>query len=269
VVIPNAGDPTLSYLGQQLPQKVLFFGMNEPEHYLEAIPHAVDSIYCPSCGHSLDYQGVYLSHLGDFTCPQCGFSKSKPTLESSEWSQILVGLYNKYNTLAAVTAAKELGVEEAIIRDAVNNFQAAFGRAEDLVINNKRVRILLSKNPVGTNETIRVVTESSDKTTLLVLNDRTPDGTDVSWIWDVDTEKLVQRGGTLVVSGDRVYDLALRLRYSENAGESTLNLIVEEDLRQAIATALKHTPENETLHILPTYSAMLEVREVLTGRKIL
>ncbi|MDB9305443.1 Mur ligase family protein [Nodularia spumigena CS-591/12] len=269
VVIPNADDPTLSYLGQQLPQKVLFFGMNEPEHYLEAIPHAVDSIYCPSCGHSLDYQGVYLSHLGDFTCPQCGFSKSKPTLESSEWSQILVGLYNKYNTLAAVTAAKELGVEEAIIRDAVNNFQAAFGRAEDLVINNKRVRILLSKNPVGTNETIRVVTESSDKTTLLVLNDRTPDGTDVSWIWDVDTEKLVQRGGTLVVSGDRVYDMALRLRYSENAGESTLNLIVEEDLRQAIATALKHTPENETLHILPTYSAMLEVREVLTGRKIL
>ena len=269
VVIPNADDPTLSYLGQQLPQKVSFFGMNEPEHYLEAIPHAVDSIYCPSCGHSLDYQGVYLSHLGDFTCPQCGFSKSKPTLESSEWSQILVGLYNKYNTLAAVTAAKELGVDEAVIRDAVNNFQAAFGRAEDLVINNKRVRILLSKNPVGTNETIRVVTESSDTTTLLVLNDRTPDGTDVSWIWDVDTEKLVQRGGTLVVSGDRVYDMALRLRYSENSGESNLNLIVEEDLRQAIATALKHTPDNETLHILPTYSAMLEVREVLTGRKIL
>ncbi|MBW4424165.1 MAG: Mur ligase family protein [Nostoc desertorum CM1-VF14] len=269
VVIPNADDPTLSNLGQQLPQRVLFFGLNEPEHYLEAIPHAVDSIYCPKCGHSLDYKGVYLSHLGDFTCPQCGFSKSKPTLESSEWSQILVGLYNKYNTLAAATAAIELGVDEATIRDTINTFQAAFGRAEDLVINGKRVRILLSKNPVGTNETIRVVTQSTDKTTLLVLNDRTPDGTDVSWIWDVDTEKLVERGGTLVVSGDRVYDMALRLRYSQKSPESNLNLIVEEDLRQAIATALEHTPENETLHILPTYSAMLEVREVLTGRKIL
>ncbi|MEH2276125.1 MAG: Mur ligase family protein [Nostoc sp.] len=269
VVIPNADDPTLSNLGQQLPQRVLFFGLNEPEHYLEAIPHAVDSIYCPRCGHSLDYKGVYLSHLGDFTCPKCGFSKSKPILESSEWSQILVGLYNKYNTLAAVTAAIELGVDEATIRDTINNFQAAFGRAEDLVINGKRVRILLSKNPVGTNETIRVVTQSTDKTTLLVLNDRTPDGTDVSWIWDVDTEKLVERGGTLVVSGDRVYDMALRLRYSQKSCESKLNLIVEEDLPQAIATALEHTPENETLHILPTYSAMLEVREVLTGRKIL
>ncbi len=269
VVIPNADDPTLSNLGQQLPQRVLFFGLNEPEHYLEAIPHAVDSIYCPKCGHSLDYKGVYLSHLGDFTCPKCGFTKSKPTLESSEWSQILVGLYNKYNTLAAATAAIELGVDEATIRDTINNFQAAFGRAEDLVINGKRVRILLSKNPVGTNETIRVVTQSTDKTTLLVLNDRTPDGTDVSWIWDVDTEKLVERGGTLVVSGDRVYDMALRLRYSQKSPESSINLIVEEDLRQAIATALEHTPENETLHILPTYSAMLEVREVLTGRKIL
>ncbi len=269
VVIPNADDPTLSYLGQQLPQKVLFFGMNEPEQYLEAIPHAVDSIYCPSCGHSLDYQGVYLSHLGDFTCPQCGFSKSQPSLESSEWSQILVGLYNKYNTLAAVTAARELGVDEGIIQETINNFQAAFGRAEDLVFNNKRVRILLSKNPVGTNETIRVVTQSHDSTTLLVLNDRTPDGTDVSWIWDVDTEKLVQRGGTLVVSGDRVYDMALRLRYSQELNQSNLNLIIKEDLASAIATALQHTPENETLHILPTYSAMLEVREILTGKKIL
>ncbi len=269
VVIPNADDPTLSYLGQQLPQRVLFFGLNEPEKYLDAIPHAVDSIYCPNCGHSLDYKGVYLSHLGDFHCPKCGFSKSQPTLESSEWSQILIGLYNKYNTLAAATAAKELLIDEATIRDTINNFQAAFGRAEELEINGKRVRILLSKNPVGTNETIRVVTQSTDKTTLLVLNDRTPDGTDVSWIWDVDTEKLVERGGTLVVSGDRVYDLALRLRYSAGEDTSHLNLIIEEDLRQAIATALEHTPDNEILHILPTYSAMLEVREVLTGRKIL
>lgn len=269
VVIPNADDPTLSLLGQQLPQKVLFFGLNEPENYLEEIPHAVDSIFCPSCGHSLDYKGVYLSHLGDFHCPKCGFERSQPELNSNDWSQILVGLYNKYNTLAAATAAIKLGVDEAIIRDTINNFQAAFGRAEELEINGKQVRILLSKNPVGTNETIRVVTQSSDKTTLLVLNDRIPDGTDVSWIWDVDTEKLVERGGTLVVSGDRVYDMALRLRYSEKTPESHFKLIVEEDLRQAIATALENTPDNETLHILPTYSAMLEVREVLTGRKIL
>ncbi|MEO1375538.1 MAG: Mur ligase family protein [Cyanobacteria bacterium J06635_10] len=268
VVIPNADDPTLSYLGQQLSQKVVFFGLTEPEKYLEAIPHAVDSIYCPNCGHSLDYQGVYLSHLGDYTCPQCGFAKSEPALKSREWEQVLVGLYNKYNTLAAATAAKELGIDQANIRSSIPKFQPAFGRAEELNINGKLVRILLSKNPVGTNETIRVVTESENKTTLLVLNDRVQDGEDVSWIWDVDTEKLVQRGGTLVVSGSRVYDMALRLRYSQKSNHNNLNLIVEEDLAQAITTALDNTPDSETLHILPTYTAMLDVREALTGKKI-
>jgi lipid II isoglutaminyl synthase (glutamine-hydrolysing) len=268
VVVSNADDPTLSYLGQQLSQKVAFFGLSEPEKFLEEIPHAQDSIYCPSCGHSLDYEGYYLSHLGEYSCPQCGFTKSKPALNSSEWSQVLVGLYNKYNTLAAATAAVVLGIDEATIRDTIPTFQPAFGRAEELTIQGKHVRILLSKNPVGTNETIRVVTDSKDTTTLLVLNDRVQDGEDVSWIWDVDTEKLVERGGTLVVSGDRVYDMALRLRYSEKTVESNFNLIVEEDLRKAINTALERTPNNETLHILPTYTAMLDVREALTGKKI-
>lgn len=269
IIVANADDPTICYLGQQLSQqRVAFFGLNEPEQYLEAIPHAVDSIYCPSCGHALDYKGVYLSHMGEYTCPSCGFTRSKPTIDSSQWSQILIGLYNKYNTLAAATAAIELGIDEATIRDAIPNFQPAFGRAEELNINGKQVRILLSKNPVGTNETIRVVTQSHHKTTLLVLNDRIQDGEDVSWIWDVDTEKLVQRGGTLVVSGDRAYDMALRLHYSDPAPQSNCNLIVEENLQQAINTALEHTPDHEILHILPTYTAMLDVREVLTGRKI-
>ena len=273
VVIANADDPTLSHLGQNLPQRVLFFGLQEPEYYLEEIPHAVDSIYCPSCGHSLDYQGVYLSHLGDYSCPNCGFNKSNLDIDSREWPQILIGVYNKYNTLAATLIAQQLDIEDRIIRDTIKNFQAAFGRAEELEFEGKKIRILLSKNPVGMNETIRTVNDikkgGGASTSLMVLNDRTPDGTDVSWIWDVDTEKLVASGGTIVISGDRVYDMALRLRYSQKEGNNHCKLIVKEDLEEAIATALEHTPIGETLHILPTYSAMLEVRGLLTGRQIL
>ncbi len=272
LVMLNADDPTLCYLGQQLPQRVLFFGLSEPDKYLDEIPHAVDSIYCPSCGHSLEYEGVYLSHLGDFHCPSCGFTKSKLAVDSREWRQILIGIYNKYNTLAAVLATQEMGIDRAVIAETIENFRAAFGRAEELEVGGKKVRILLSKNPVGMNETIRAVNDINSgvasPTTLMVLNDRTPDGTDVSWIWDVDTEKLVASGGTIVVSGDRVYDMALRLRYSERNGRGC-RLIVKEDLPSAIATALECTVAGETLHILPTYSAMLEVRELLTGRKIL
>jgi lipid II isoglutaminyl synthase (glutamine-hydrolysing) len=275
-VILNADDPTLSHLGQQLPQRVKFFGLNEAAFYLDEIPHAVDSIYCPRCGHPLAYQGVYLSHLGDFDCPSCGFSKSESAVSSREWPQILIGVYNKYNTLAAGLVAQEIGINLETIFETIKNFKAAFGRAEELTVQGKHVRILLSKNPVGMNETIRTVNQiqstGRSSTTLLILNDRIPDGTDVSWIWDVDTEKLVESGGTLIVSGDRIYDMALRLQYSReqiDGVENNFQLIVKENLEEAISTALKQTPSNETLHILPTYSAMLEVRQVLTGRKIL
>jgi lipid II isoglutaminyl synthase (glutamine-hydrolysing) len=273
-ILLNADDPTLAYLGHQLTQKVLFFGLNEPQLYLETIPHAVDSIYCPRCGYLLNYQGVYLSHLGDYRCPNCGFAKSKTTLDSQEWPQILIGVYNKYNTIAAGLLAETIGIQREEIFATIQNFKAAFGRAEELTIDNKQIRILLSKNPVGMNETIRTVKDIKkielSSVTLLVLNDRIPDGTDVSWIWDVDTETLTNQGGTLIISGDRTYDMALRLQYSEPTfNNPNLQLIVQENLAQAISTALKMTPQNETLHILPTYSAMLEVRENLVGRKIL
>lgn len=275
-VILNADDPTLSSLGQKLKQKVLYFGLNEPELYLEEIPHAVDSIYCPSCGHLLDYQGVYLSHLGDYHCPSCGFAKSKTALDSKEYPQILIGVYNKYNTLAAGLLAQEIGIKTDHIFNTIKNFKAAFGRAEELEIDDKQVRILLSKNPVGMNETIRAVNNikktGKSSVTLLVLNDRIPDGTDVSWIWDVDTEELVKLGGTLIVSGDRTYDMALRMTYSSEeieASKTNFKLVVKENLQEAINTALEYTPSTETLHIIPTYSAMLEVREILVGRKIL
>lgn len=273
IIILNGDDPTLCYLGQNLSQKVLYFGLNEPELYLEEIPHAVDSIYCPKCGTSLEYEGVYLSHLGDYDCPKCDFTKSKLDVNSSEWSQILIGVYNKYNTLAAGLVAETINIEREIINETINNFKAAFGRAEELTIKDKKVRILLSKNPVGMNETIRAVNDIRQVNLscpiLMVLNDRTPDGTDVSWIWDVDTEKLVEMGGNIVVSGDRVYDMALRLKYSLDTLESSMNLIVEETLQNAINKALELTPTNETLYIIPTYSAMLEVRKILIGRDIL
>ncbi|AFZ43124.1 protein of unknown function DUF1727 [Halothece sp. PCC 7418] len=272
-VILNGDDPTLCHLGQSLPQTVLFFGLNEPQLYLEEIPHAVDSIYCPVCGASLNYQGVYLSHLGDYHCSSCDFTKVKLDINSQDWGQILVGVYNKYNTLAAALTAQTLDISQSLIQYKIETFRAAFGRAEELNIKGTPVRILLSKNPVGMNETIRTVNEikaqGQAETVLLVLNDRAPDGTDVSWIWDVDTEKLVAQGGTIVISGDRVYDMALRIQYSQKVlNYPNLNLIIKENLKQAVDTALKATPPQHTLHILPTYSAMLEVRQLLTGRKI-
>ena len=277
-LVVNGDDPALAYLGQQLehgekPKPVKYFGLSEPELYLDEIPHAVDSIYCPSCGTALDYKGVYLSHQGDFDCPKCSFTKSELSIDSKEWPQVLIGIYNKYNTLAAITVMQAIGIGKPVILDTISTFQAAFGRSEEVVYNGKKVRILLTKNPASMNETIRAVSQVNRSgvgaVSLMVLNDRTPDGTDVSWIWDVDTEKFVNAGGTIVVSGDRVFDMALRLEYSKTDPHSGCKIVVKENLKEAIDTAIELTQPQETLHIIPTYSAMLEVREILTGRKIL
>jgi lipid II isoglutaminyl synthase (glutamine-hydrolysing) len=278
ILVVNGDDPSLAHLGQQQeqgknPKQVKYFGLTEPELYLDEIPHAVDSTYCPTCGTALDYVGVYLSHQGDFNCPKCGFTKSKLSIDSKQWPQVLIGVYNKYNTLAAITTMESIGISKPVILETINQFQAAFGRAEEIIYNGKKVRILLTKNPASMNETIRAISQinrsGDDSVSLMVLNDRTPDGTDISWIWDVDTEKFVNAGGTIVVSGDRVYDMALRLEYSKTDPKNGCQIIVKEDLKQAIDTALELTSTTETLHIIPTYSAMLEVREILTGRKIL
>jgi lipid II isoglutaminyl synthase (glutamine-hydrolysing) len=278
ILVTNGDDPALAHLGQQLatgakPKQVKYFGLSEPELYLDEIPHAVDSIYCPSCGTALTYKGVYLSHQGDFDCPKCDFTKSKLSIDSKEWPQVLIGVYNKYNTLAAVTTMESIGISKPVILDTISNFQAAFGRSEEIFYNGKKVRILLTKNPASMNETIRAVSQvnktGGSSVSLMILNDRTPDGTDVSWIWDVDTEKFVNAGGTIVVSGDRVYDMALRLEYSKTSLDSGCDIIVKEDLKEAIDTALDLTAIDEILHVIPTYSAMLDVREILTGKKIL
>ncbi|WP_072620280.1 Mur ligase family protein [Spirulina major] len=275
-IILNADDPTLNFLGQNLTQTVRYFGLNEPDRYLSEIPHAVDSIYCPQCGASLDYQGVYLSHLGDYACPSCDFKKHPLAINSPEWGQILIGIYNKYNTLAAALLAQTMGIDRNAITQTIQTFKAAFGRAEELTYEGKHIRILLSKNPVGLNESIRAVNElklaGKSSVTFLILNDRTPDGTDVSWIWDVDTEPLTASGGIIIVSGDRTYDMALRIQYSQANAPGQANpceLIPDDNLQSALKTAIARTPAHETLHIVPTYSAMLEVRKLLTGREIL
>ncbi|HKC14867.1 MAG TPA: Mur ligase family protein [Patescibacteria group bacterium] len=256
-LILNANDPTIVYLGKE--KKTLYFGLNEKSNLTHAQDWA-DSVFCPRCNSKLEFEKIYFSHIGIWQCQGCGLKT--PDIDLKETYSPLLGTYNKLNTLAAVLAAKTLGVNLALINKALKNFNPAFGRQEEVKIDGKKIKIYLSKNPTGFNESLRTV--SSGKSILLVLNDRIPDGTDVSWIWDVDFENSIKNFNSIVVSGDRTYDLALRLRYA-----SSKKIEVEKDLQKAIKKALKNTSEKQTLYILPTYSAMLETRKILTGKKIL
>lgn len=265
-IILNADDPHIAYLGKNLKSRVVYFGLDDPRLFLGKMEHAVDSVYCPSCGRKLDFTGVYFSHLGIWNCPGCG--QKRPNLSLSSWDYPLPGVYNRYNTLAAVSVAKMVGVKEEKIKKALADFKPAFGRQEEFKVDGKKIRLLLSKNPAGFNESIRTLKEfpGKKKVVLLLLNDRIPDGRDVSWIWDVDFEKIADYANFLAISGDRVYDMALRIKYAEFPLNKTL---INADLKTAIQSGLIRINEGETLYVLPTYSAMLEVRKIIRGRKIL
>ena len=265
-VIVNADDPHLAFIGSKLAAKVKYYGLEDPSLFLPKMQHATDTIYCPNCGARLTFAGVYFSHLGKWACGVCSLVPPTEDVTAGDFESPVEGVYNKYNTLAAALTAQVLDIPKQNIREALSTFTPAFGRMENIAVENRRVKILLSKNPTGFNESLRTVATSVDQgPVLFVLNDRIPDGRDVSWIWDVDFE-FYKDFSRYLVSGDRVYDMALRLKYAEISANK---IQVIPSLPEAVHNGIYSVKENEVLWILATYSAMLDVRKILTGRKIL
>jgi UDP-N-acetylmuramyl tripeptide synthase len=275
----NGDDPQLYYIGTKLSQKINYFGIDKKLMKLKDIPNDVDSIYCPICLSLLKYHQLSYAHLGDFYCSKCQFKRG----DLNDFSNVKInypmsGQYNVYNTNAVLLLIKSLiQISFEDINNWMKEFRPAFGRQEEIIYKNRKVFILLSKNPAGFNQSIQTVSEMISNPSfakasegkkkanfLVVLNNRIPDGLDVSWIWDVDFKPILNVANTIYVAGDRVYDLNLRLRY-ENINK---NINAYENLNKAIESIISKTKVGEKLYILSTYSAMLDVRKILTGRKI-
>lgn len=258
-IILNADDPRIAYLGKK-GQDVLYFGVQGK--YKSLKQDAADSLMCPNCGKSLIYSSIVYSHLGNWKCPGCTYKRPKVAIDHLS-TYPLDGTYNQYNTHAAVLTCIALGVSSDDAEKSLEDFKPAFGRQEVIKVNNKNVQIFLSKNPASFNQSLETIMNKNSEHLLFVLNDRIPDGRDVSWIWDTQIEDHDFTKTTVTVSGDRCFDMALRMKYAGVKATS------EPVLDSAVKNALQTTPVNSTLFVLPTYSAMLDVRKILTGRKIL
>jgi UDP-N-acetylmuramyl tripeptide synthase len=174
----------------------------------------------------------------------------------------LPGLYNVYNSVAAAAAALDIGVPLATVKGALEGFGGAFGRVETIPVQGHDVSILLVKNPAGANEVLRTLTlEDRPLDLWLALNDGIADGRDVSWIWDADFELLNGRVRRVTCSGTRAEELALRLKY---AGVDT-ELAVDRDLGRSLDAAVGGL-DGGPLYALPTYTALLELRDLLARR---
>ena len=313
-LLVNADDPVLVSLAEGR-QDALFFGISDPSVDRGKLPHAADATRCRHCRAALSYDIHTVGHLGKWHCENCGWQRPDLHYEASqivkeqitgkdataitlstpegvlELTSSLPGLHNSYNSVAAAAAAHALDFSEAAIAKAVSRTDPVFGRSETLELNDRKIVILLAKNPTGANENIRTVQETATalSTLLIILNDRVADGHDVSWIWDVDYEGLLPCSSRIICSGDRAHELGLRFRYSDIAtadaasGITVAEIIepesVEPDLAEAsppveivqsLAAALDRavsvTPAGDTIFALPTYTATLELRSELTSR---
>ena len=283
-LVVNADDPLVGALADGRPG-ALRFGVDDPRLARPALQHAADSKYCVRCGAPYAYAAAYVGHLGDYRCPSCGHARPPLDvaaravelhgLEGSSFELVtpagsrrlrlpLPGLYNVYNALAAASASLAVGTALDAVARGLEGFSAAFGRFERIDAGDRRILMLLIKNPAGANEAVRTLEEGGLPPTLVVaLNDAIADGRDVSWIWDVDFEPLLAGAERIVAAGDRAAELALRFTY---AGFPAERLEVVPALEAALDRGLELAGAGGELVVLPTYTAMLRLRAIATRR---
>lgn len=281
-LVLNADDPLVADLGRDR-ANVTYFGVQDDGVALSGMSHASDSKHCRRCGAPYVYDAVYMGHLGRYHCPNGDGPRPEPdvwasaiTLDGTRGAAFdlhlgadhrrvalpLPGLYNVYNAVGAAALARALGADLTSIVSGLAATQAAFGRAETVLVGDRELAILLVKNPAGANEVLRTLAlDPGELDVLAVLNDRTADGHDVSWIWDADFELLADRVRRVTCSGARAAELAVRLKY---AGVPPERLYVVPSLEAGLDAALADGAGR--LVAMPTYTAMLDLRALLVAR---
>lgn len=273
------GDESL--LGKlDLKNPVHFYGFDKAVNDNKTIEINADAKFCKFCKTPYEYNFVTYNHLGDFYCPNCGYKRSdlmyavtdiidinadKSTVKFNDLEVSInqSGTYNIYNGLCAYSIAKELGISDSAIKKSLENQSSSFGRQETINIEGKDVKIFLVKNPAGYNQSLDTICLNKEKfAAAFLLNDNYADGQDVSWIWDVDFEKLTETNiDEVYISGLRAYDMAVRLK---TAGLNSNKFVIEEQY-EALTEAIKNGICDK-LYILATYTAMINYRKYLHSK---
>lgn len=273
------GDCSLSAsLRDEIPNEIKFFGVDVPI-YKEAVTEVSDAPYCIKCKTEYEYTYRTYGHLGGYYCPKCGYRRPQPDVavtevistdeESSRVKMNIYGTekimdinlpggYNIYNAAGVTAMTVDAGFTPESASDALANFECGFGRMEKFDMGGNDVQMILIKNPAGCNQVLNFLSNLSQPSAFTVcLNDNDADGTDISWIWDVNFEDLTENEmlTDLFVSGKRADDMAVRFKYAGFAPEK-IHVIKDYDkLIEAIEN------QDNPCYIMPTYTSMLDLRD--------
>ena len=271
-LILNADDPLVANLGQE--NKKIYYGFDDIEFVNSGtVSNAPVEMFNCICGKPLEYSKRFYAQPRHYYCnsgshrPQCDYiGKAKIFNDYIEISVThngcttnykldTIGLYNAYNMLAAITTALEAGFSQNEIQLSLDTYKAMFGRAEKTEINGHKTIIQLIKNPAGASEVLKTVDLNSN--ILIAINDNFADGRDVSWLWDAEFELLKNTQKTIITSGIRAYDMALRLKY---AGVPSNKIKIVPDLFKALKEVSSSENKEEKVTILPSYTALLQIK---------
>lgn len=280
-LILNTDDPGVEILTRKFKGKVIRFGVEETTIDLPKIKQVSDINRCPNCASPLKFTTVLSAHMGHYFCQNCKFKRSIPDIHATNLkfnlnfktlarftiydkgftiNYNLPGLYNIYNVLAAAAIGSAYEVTSGEIKNQIQKFSTAFGRFQKVKIGQRHTIIFLIKNPTGANEVLRILSTKNKLNLLVILNDKIADGRDVSWIWDTNWEILKNKTSEVSTVGIRAWDMATRLKY---AGFKLSKNSIYKEISYSILDLVKKLNNNDTLIILPTYTALLETQKTL------
>lgn len=286
-IVLNGNDPQVANFGQNARARRVFFGLNTTEVGTPVPDISADVIRCIHCQEDLEYKVAYLSHLGLYRCPNCGYTlppldiaatsiklatdgkgPTRATLHTPE-GEIKVeiplpGVHNVYNSAAAIGAALAAGFPKAKLSTALSKLQPAFGRLEEIKAGDQTIYLAFVKNPTSFNLIMRLIMQHpGSKHLLLAASHTVVDGEDFSWLWDLEIEEMAPDIVDAICSGNKPEELAMRLKYAEVPGER-IRMIEEREL--ALDAALKNAGPGGTLYVLATYSPTQELRRIMQKR---
>ncbi len=272
-LVLNADDPLCVQFGKG--RECIYYGVSQDVHLASA--ETKEGRFCLNCGKELTYNYYHYSQLGDYFCAGCGFKRPTPDYDATNvdlkngisfnlafmgkeerFSVNYRGFYNIYNLLASFSAFESAGGNPDNAAKVFDEYKPQIGRMEPFKIGSKTVVLNLSKNPAGFNQAIATLcADSRKKDVMIVLNDKAQDGRDVSWIWDVDYEKL--RGAdisSITASGIRKEDMALRLKYAGFNNVKCVENTKDELLKVAGG-------KGEICYVLINYTALFDTQNNL------